>query len=267
MRGLKSSGGRLDDRRYRRAQRVQASMTEEFDKAEILKQLEDGTLEMEGLVPWGSNYTFLVRVEHREGEFEAIYKPSRGERPLWDFARGSLSLRERAAFLVSEKLGWCLVPPTVLRDGPHGWGSVQYFVDHDPEVHYLSLQGQFEDQMMRIALFDVLANNADRKAGHVLMGSNGRIWAIDHGVCFHSEYKLRSVIWEYAGNQIPDKLMTDLVAFESWLCYGTDPALEELKTLLSTREMTALQRRLERLIKQSLFPVPGPGRHYPWPLV
>ncbi len=242
-------------------------MADEFNSVTILKQLEDGALEMEGLIPWGSNYTFLVRVTHADGQFEAIYKPNQGERPLWDFARGTLSSRERAAFLASEKLGWYLVPPTILRDGPHGWGSLQYFVEHDPELHYLRIQGQYDDQLMRVALFDVLTNNADRKSGHVLVGLDKRIWAIDHGVCFHRDYKLRSVIWEYAGQPIPDRLVADLVAFESWLCYGTDSTSEELKELLSPHEISAMRRRAERLIEQCLFPIPGPGRHYPWPLV
>ena len=159
------------------------------------------------------------------------------------------------------------MPPTVLRDGPHGRGSLQYFVEHDPDLHYLSIQGQYDDQIMRVALFDVLANNADRKSGHVLVGPDDRIWAIDHGVCFHRDYKLRSVIWEYAGQPIPEQLVADLVAFESWLCYGNDSFLEELKSLLSPPEIAALQQRLEQLIKRCLFPFPGPGRHYPWPLV
>jgi hypothetical protein len=244
-----------------------SGMADEFDNVTILKQLEVGALEMEGLIPWGSNYTFLVNVTHADGQFEAIYKPNQGERPLWDFARGSLSSRERAAFLASEKLRWDLVPPTILRNGPQGWGSLQYFVDHDPDLHYLRIQGQYDDQIMRIALFDVLANNADRKAGHVLVGLDERIWAIDHGVCFHRDYKLRTVIWEFAGRPIPEHLLSDLVAFESWLCYGTDSTLEELKELLSPQEVSAMRRRVERLIEQCLFPIPGPGRHYPWPLV
>lgn len=242
-------------------------MAERLESATILDLLEQGELEMEGLVPWGSNYTFLVRVVHELAEMDAIYKPSRGERPLWDFARGTLCLRERAAYVVSEAIGWQLVPPTILRDGPHGWGSVQYFVAHDTQQHYLTLEGRFTSQAQRIALFDVLINNADRKSGHVLLGEDGHLWAIDHGVCFHADYKLRSVIWEFAGEPIPPQQLQALVKLQSELCYADSPIYAELNQLLSRQETAALQERLERLIQSGLFPKPGPGRHYPWPLV
>lgn len=235
--------------------------------AEILDILEKGQLEMERLVPWGSNYTFLVHIVHDEGQIDAIYKPSKGERPLWDFTRGTLCLRERAAYIISEILGWHVVPPTILRNGPHGWGSLQYYVEHDPEEHYLTLQGHRVDQIQIIALFDALINNADRKSGHVLLGTDDRLWAIDHGVCFHTEYKLRSVIWEFAGQPIPDYIMTSLVDFQSWLCNGDDPPYAELSQLLDPKELKALSHRLQRLIEEGCFPHPGSGRHYPWPLV
>lgn len=242
-------------------------MADELKTATILELLEQGKLEMEGLVPWGSNYTFLVHIAHETLQADAIYKPTRGERPLWDFPRGSLGPRERAAYLVSERLGWGLVPPTILRDGPHGWGSVQYFVEHDPDEHYLTFEGQHDEQAQRIALFDVLINNADRKSGHVLLGSNGRLWAIDHGVSFHADYKLRTVIWEYAGTPIPEDAWQGLIRFQAALCYDEAPARAELRELLSDREMQALEERLDRLISEGIFPHPGPGRHYPWPLV
>lgn len=242
-------------------------MSDKVPTAGILNILEHGQLQMEGLVSWGSNYTFLVHMMHETGELDAIYKPGRGERPLWDFARGTLCLRERAAYLTSEALGWSIVPPTVLREGPHGWGSLQFFVDHDPQVHYLTIQGEYIEQCQKIALFDVIINNADRKSGHVLLGDDGRIWAIDHGVSFHDEYKLRSVIWDFAGQSFPVKLKDALVAFQSWLCYGNDPILKELGQLLDTTEMVALEARLRSLIENGIFPQPGPGRHYPWPLV
>lgn len=235
--------------------------------AAILNILEKGRLEMEGLVPWGSNYTFLVHIAHDNGQIAAIYKPSKGERPLWDFARGTLCLRERAAFIISEILGWHVVPPTILRNGPHGWGSFQYYVEHDPQEHYLTLQGHRVDQLQIIALFDAIINNADRKSGHVLLGADDRLWAIDHGVCFHADYKLRSVIWEFAGQPIPDYIVTSLVAFQSWLCKGNDPVHTELSQLLDPQELDALGHRLQRLIKEGIFPHPGSGRHYPWPLV
>jgi len=242
-------------------------MVESTSKTVILDILEQGQIEMEGLVPWGSNYTFLVRVSGDGDTIDAIYKPSKGERPLWDFARGTLCLRERAAYLTGEALGWHLVPPTILRDGPHGWGSLQYFVEHDPNEHYLTLKDRYIDQARRIALFDVLINNADRKSGHVLLTDDDRLWAIDHGVCFHPEYKLRSVIWDFAGEPIPEDLLASLVAFHSWLCYRKHPAYLELSQVLEAQEMEALNERAKWLIEGKIFPQPGPGRHYPWPLV
>ncbi len=242
-------------------------ITEDPSLFTTIQTLEKGELAMEGLVPWGSNYTFLVRLQSGKTEIEAIYKPGRGERPLWDFAKGTLCLRERAAYLISEALQWHLVPPTILRQGPHGRGSLQNFVEHDPDQHYLTIQGQFKDQVQRIVLFDAIINNADRKSGHVLVGEGGRLWAIDHGVSFHREYKLRTVIWEYAGESIPGDLLEDVIAFQYWLCYRNDPVHDELQKLLDHTEMASMIQRVEELIRQGTFPVPGPGRPYPWPLV
>jgi hypothetical protein len=229
--------------------------------------LENGQIELDGLVPWGSNYTFLVQVVNGTREVNAIYKPSQGERPLWDFASGTLSLRERAAFLVSEMLGWHFVPPTVLREGPHGFGSVQFFVDHDPKKHYLTIREEIRNQAQAFALFDILINNADRKSGHVIQDDNGQLWLIDHGVCFHSEYKLRSVIWDFSGDPIPKLLLDDLNKFQSIICSNNNQHWIELNELLSSREIAAFQARFERLIQTGNFPQPGQGRHYPWPLV
>jgi hypothetical protein len=237
------------------------------ETAAILAALHGGTVEVEGLVPWGSNYTFLAHISHAKGDIDAIYKPSKGERPLWDFARGTLCRRERAAFLVSQALDWHIVPPTVLRDAPLGWGSLQHFVDHDPQEHYLTLQGRFLEQAQRIALFDVLINNADRKSGHVIVGTGDRLWAIDHGVCFHADYKLRSVIWDFSGEAIPVGMLECLVAFKARLADAADPLRTELEELLSPRELSALEQRLDHLLEGGIFPMPGPGRHYPWPLV
>lgn len=242
-------------------------MSENSTADQLLDMLNSGELEVEGLVPWGSNYTFLVRVCAEQGEIEAIYKPGRGERPLWDFPKGTLCLRERAAYLVSEALSWHLVPPTILRKGPQGRGSLQYFVAHNPEEHYLTFQGQFLEQLQKISLFDVIINNADRKSGHVLLGDDDRLWAIDHGVCFHTDYKLRTVIWEFAGEPIPASLATDLKAFQKWLDVADSELYQQFCTLLTTNEIAALSNRLQRLINRNIFPNPGPGRHYPWPLV
>lgn len=242
---------------------------------EILKLLEFGSLDVEGFLPWSSNYTFLVHVNNGDGEAYAVYKPQQGERPLWDFAQGTLCHRERAAYIVSRELGWDNVPPTVVREGPHGIGSVQLFIEHDPDSHYFTFEGKsdYRLQLQRIALLDTIINNADRKGGHVLLESNGngaqedRLWAIDHGVCFHTSYKLRTVIWEFAGTPIPQPLMEDLQNYKQRLTrelHEGDPLLVQL---LSRAEISALLERLERLIQRAAFREPGPGRHYPWPPV
>lgn len=238
-----------------------------FTKEQALELLEEGRLELEGLISWGSNYTFLGNVCQGPLEMAVIYKPRKGERPLWDFPAGTLCLRERAAFLVSEALGWNLVPPTVLRDGPHGWGSVQQFVEHDPDVHYFSFQGQYQEQLQQIVLFDLLVNNADRKGGHVLLDEDEHLWSIDHGICFHPDHKLRTVIWEFAGMPIPPDQMATLERLRQRLTDDDNVAIRQLEELLSEREMRALKDRLQKLLKQATFPHPGPGRHYPWPPV
>ena len=232
----------------------------------VLALLAQGTLELEGLMPDSSNYTFLVRLSDGEIEGLGIYKPRRGERPLWDFPRGTLCKREAAAYLLSDALGWQLVPPTVLRDAePHGFGSVQLFVDADPQAHYFSLQGSFDDTFQRIAAFDILANNADRKGGHILLGNEGRLWAIDHGITFHAEPKLRTVIWEYAGSPIPPELVEDIAALAGRLENDDDPLRTALRELLDRHEIDALRRRTDRLLKRPLFPYPGSNRSMPWP--
>ncbi|MFQ5399444.1 MAG: SCO1664 family protein [Anaerolineae bacterium] len=246
-----------------------------MDAAEILQLLATGELELEGYLPWSSNYTFLARVCADLDEVKAVYKPRRGERPLWDFVQGTLYRRERAAFLVSKALGWDLVPPTVLRDGPHGPGSLQLFIEHDPEIHYFTFEGhpRFRRPLQQIALLDMVINNADRKGGHVLLEETGdpthpdRVWAIDHGVCFHSNYKLRTVIWEFSGQPIPPPLLADLAALKTKLSGNEEDLLFQLRQLLTGVEVTALQQRVARLLKQGRFWEPGVGRHYPWPPV
>lgn len=243
--------------------------------AEILQLLQLGTIDVEGFLPWSSNYTFLVRVFDEQRECFAVYKPRQGERPLWDFAQGTLCQREEAAYIVSEALGWHLVPPTVVREGPHGTGSVQYFIEHDPDCHYFTFEGkaEYRRQLQQIVLLDTLINNADRKGGHILLeqstppSQNGRLWAIDHGVCFHASYKLRTVVWEFAGMSIPADLRADLVAFSEFLGDDLHGVRARLKGLLTEHEVAALESRLERLIGRSAFWQPGPGRHYPWPPV
>ncbi|MBL8147717.1 MAG: SCO1664 family protein [Anaerolineae bacterium] len=234
---------------------------------QILKILERGTFAEEtGLLRWSSNYTFLVTICLDDTELSAIYKPRRGERPLWDFPDGTLCLRERAAWLTSEALGWSLVPPTVLREGPRGIGSLQFFVEHDPEQHYFTLDETFAPQLIRLSLFDVVANNADRKGGHCLLDATGRVWGIDHGLTFHAEHKLRTVIWDFAGQPILAPLLDDLSALEASIATASSYR-QELATLLSADEIAALATRIRRLLKTGTFPRPGPGQNYPWPPV
>lgn len=218
-----------------------------------------------GVIPWSSNYALLVSVSKGEMEVLAIYKPADGERPLWDFPVGTLYLREYAAYLLSEALNWRLVPPTVLRDGIYGPGSLQIFIDSDPEEHYLNIYPRHADDFRRIALFDVVANNADRKAGHCLIDANDHMWSIDHGICFHTEPKLRTVIWEFAGEPIPADDLEDLKALARAL-QPERPLWRDFRRLLHEREVWAMRARLERLIADAHFPHPNPHRrNHPWP--
>lgn len=240
----------------------------ELNVAAVLALLAQGELDVQGMLPWSSNYTLLTAVRGEGLQGLAVYKPQRGERPLWDFTRGTLCQREVAAYLLSAALGWNLVPPTVLRDGPYGIGSVQLFIDADQEAHLFTMQkeGGFEDTIERLAVFDVLANNADRKSGHCLKGNDGRLWAIDHGICFHAENKLRTVLWDYAGKPLRPDLLADLVGLRASLNGGGN-LTELFGGLLAADELRALRRRLDRMIDTGKHPDPGPGRNIPWPPV
>jgi uncharacterized repeat protein (TIGR03843 family) len=236
----------------------------------IIDLLTHGQIEARELLPWGSNYTFLVGVKQADLESLAVYKPRDGERPLWDFPEGTLCQREVAAFAVSQLLDWLIVPPTVLRDGPHGLGMLQFYIDCDPNEHYFTLRDteEFTDQFKQIVLFDLLINNADRKSGHCLRDARDHIWAIDHGVCFSVEPKLRTVMWDYAGQPIPIGLLDDLKSFRARLNDPRDPAMVALAQLLDRREISALKRRADQLIETGCFPKPLPGyRQIPWPPV
>ena len=219
-------------------------------------------------MPYSSNYTLLCSAEYQGTKLLAVYKPRRGERPLWDFPRGTLCQREVAAYLLSEGLGFSLVPPTVLRDGPYGVGSVQLFIDADPEAHLFTMQqeGGYERAIQQLVLFDIVANNADRKSGHCLKGNDGRLWAIDHGICFHDEYKLRTVLWDYISEPIPEEDLKALEQLREQLKPATDLS-QMFEELLSAAEVRALRRRVERLLRTGLYPAPGPGPNIPWPPV
>lgn len=235
---------------------------------QVLDVLSQGRMEERGLLPYSSNYSFLITVCKDELELPAVYKPRRGENPLWDFPSGTLCQRETAAYVVSAALDWGLVPPTVLREGTRGIGSVQFFIDCDPDIHYFSMQEDalYALDLRRLALFDALINNADRKSGHCLYGAERRMWAIDHGICFHSEYKLRTVIWEYSGQLIEPELLDDLDRLRQALDAEESGLSRALSALLSGPEQGALRRRLERLLFRGCYPSPPPHqRNFPWP--
>ena len=247
---------------------MDSSQPTELSVASILTLLATGDLDVQGMLPWSSNYTLLATIRNDGLEGLAVYKPRRGERPLWDFPRGTLCQREVAAYLISESMGWGLVPPTILRDGPYGVGSVQLFIDADQEAHLFTMQkeGGFDQVIERLAVFDVLANNADRKSGHCLKGNDGRLWAIDHGICFHVESKLRTVLWDYAGQPLARGILDDLRALRDQFD-AKDASFEMLESLLAADEVRALRRRLDRLIETGKHPEPGLGRSVPWPPV
>jgi len=231
-----------------------------------LAALRNEPLEVVGLLPYASNYTFLARLAD-DSEQLVIYKPTRGERPLWDFPHGTLAAREAAAYLVSEAAGWGIVPPTALRgDGPLGGGSVQVFIEHDPDLHYFILRETRLDDFEIFAAFDVVTNNADRKAGHLLQDAGGRLWGVDHGLTFNVEDKLRTVIWEFADRKVSDEAMANLRALSRSLEEGGG-LRAQLAELLADDEIAALAARVTLLLRTGAYPQPGGHRPYPWPLV
>ena len=232
---------------------------------ELIELLQHGEITVKGRMPWSSNATFLTEVCSNENVTLAVYKPARGERQLWDFPSG-LGKREVAAYELSEALGWGIVPETILRrEGPMGEGSLQRFVAADFEQHYFTLfedeNERWHDELRRVCVFDLLANNTDRKSGHCLLGEDGKIYAIDNGLSFHAEFKLRTVIWEFGGEDIPESLLDDVARFVE---DGVPPALAEL---LDPFERDALLARGHALVNERRFPIDGTGRRYPWPLV
>jgi uncharacterized repeat protein (TIGR03843 family) len=230
--------------------------------AEVLERADVRDMK---LLPSGSNYVFVVALEDPEaGSGAAIYKPRRGEAPLWDYPDGTLYRRERAAYLLSEALGWRLVPPTVVRDGPHGVGAVQLHIDHRPRHNYFTIKEDRQDDLRRMALFDLIANNGDRKGGHCLIDHDGWLWGIDHGLTFHQQGKLRTVIWDFVGEPISTALLEDVERLQRKLeC--VDAAVAELDAMLEKGERKALRQRVERILTARRFPEPPPWRPVPWP--
>jgi uncharacterized repeat protein (TIGR03843 family) len=226
----------------------------------IKTALEIGDYQLKGQFMLGSNYTFFVDVHHEGETYQAVYKPIKGEQPLWDFPDNSLAQREVAAYLLSEQLGLHFVPFTTLReDGPHGPGSLQQYINYDVEYHYFNFSDEDKQLLKPVMFFDVLVNNADRKGSHVFFeDGTHKLYVIDHGICFHEENKLRTVIWDFAGQTIPDELLAPLSQTDTWSAL--------LESYLSPREITALQRRADRLCNSKVFPrTPRDRRAFPYP--
>lgn len=221
-------------------------------------------------IPYASNYVFLLELQHDDAPDlgYAVYKPGRGEHPLWDFPP-NLYRREVAAYQLSSALGWNLIPPTVEReqDLEYGIGSLQAYIPTDYSCTFFELREQYADDMRRFALFDWMANNADRKGGHILKGMGDQLWGIDNGLSFHEDEKLRTVIWDYAGEPIAPALIADVEALIPSLEVG-GMAAASLEGFLSDGEIELLRQRAARALEEGCLPAPPPGRRaYPWPLV
>jgi uncharacterized repeat protein (TIGR03843 family) len=239
------------------------------DKTFIIKALQEGQLDLQGQFMLGSNYTFLAQLAFLDQVFPVVYKPARGEMPLWDFPAHTLAKREAAAFEVGEGLGWNLVPPTIFRkQGPLGPGSLQFFILHNPEEHYFTFSDDEKQQLRQTVVFDLLINNADRKGGHILRDNENRFWLIDHGVCFHTDDKLRTIIWDFAGEPIPNDLVFSLQTLVDKLAKADSNTYQNLRQLLNKSELAALLRRARNIVADAVFPNPTQARRfYPWPPV
>lgn len=214
-------------------------------------------------LPWGSNYSFAVLVSiPNEDAILSVYKPRRGEVPLWDFPDGTLYLREYASYLLSQFLGWDFIPTTVIREGPYGVGTVQLYVDPDEEVDYDRLHAEHRADLQRIAVFDLIANNADRKHSHILRDRNGKVWGIDHGLTFNAVPKLRTVLWEFCGEPFPPDVRAHLASI-----VRDSQRMAALHALLSPylaeEEVTVTIQRLRRVAEMGTYPMLNPHRNYP----
>ncbi len=235
----------------------------ELGRDDLLRLFEHGEMEIEGRMPYSSNATLLVQVRLEELEHRAIYKPAQGERPLWDFPDG-LYKREAAMFRLADQLGWDVIPPTTVVDGPFGEGSVQAFVNGDFSEHYFTLMeaGVGRGDLERLCVLDLIGNNTDRKSGHCILGVDGRVYGIDHGLAFHAQFKLRTVMWDFVGDPIPADIVA---AVDQFVTRGPRTDLAEL---LDRFEVDAMMARAKAILKAPYFPTDDTdGRRYPWPLV
>lgn len=229
---------------------------------DAIEILAAGEIEILGQMPYSSNSTFLVDISHPDALLQGIYKPHAGERYLWDFPDG-LYRREVAAYELSRALGWDLVPPTIERDGPHGVGSLQLFVPARFEEHYFTLRDDpaHTPWFMRLCAFDLISNNTDRKSGHCLIDEHDHLWAIDNGLSFHAEFKLRTVIWDWSDDPVPAEALADLLTLVD------DGLPDRVANLLDVFERDAVVARANALVREGRFPVDHSGRRVPWPLV
>jgi uncharacterized repeat protein (TIGR03843 family) len=237
------------------------------DDGPALELLTEGALKVEGRLVAASNATLYCSVRLRGQTAACVYKPVAGERPLWDFPLGTLAGREVAAYQVSRAAGWDIVPPTVMRDGPYGLGMCQLWIDADAGADLVALARSRDQPRLRdMAVFDAVVNNADRKIGHLLPVSDGRLYGCDHGVCFGEEYKLRTVLWQWRGQKLPGRALAALASLERELDGGTLATV--LPGLLSADEVAATRARIELLIKHRVHPYPPENwPAVPWPPV
>jgi uncharacterized repeat protein (TIGR03843 family) len=225
--------------------------------------LQVGTVKVEGRLVDASNATLLTEIELAGEVVRAIYKPISGERPLWDFQSGTLAFRERAAYLISEAMGFHLVPLTILRDGPFGMGAFQIWIEIDESIDLALYYREVNEHLRKVALFDAVINNTDRKIGHLLPSQTGNLFICDHGVTFHEEDKLRTVLWQWSGHPLSEDELATLRNLRDSIKVQQ---IAELSHLLSAVEIEALEMRIERLIAEAIFPEPNPDRpSVPWP--
>ena len=233
-----------------------------MDRDAALTLLRESEITAAELVPWGSNYTFGVALTTATGrEHLGIYKPKAGEAPLHDFPSGTLYRREQASFLLSQRLGWDIVPPTVVRDGPHGVGSLQLYIE--PNVDLADSTGYWMQpvrEIERLVLFDHVANNADRKIGHCLLDQTGKVWGIDHGLTFNHVPKLRTVLWQFIGQPVD----TDLLCGLQTLLDDEGEVRLELSEWLAANELDALLRRVRAFVDDPVYPGLSPRRNVPY---
>ncbi len=235
------------------------------DEGATLELLTVGSLEVEGRLVEASNATLYCTISRSGSTAACVYKPVAGERPLWDFPDGTLAGREIAAYAVSKAAGWDIVPPTVYRDGPFGPGMCQLWIDADESVDLVALARSSGDARLRqMAVFDAVVNNADRKIGHLLPTVGGHLYGCDHGVCFGSEYKLRTVLWQWRGERLPAAALAALERLRALLADGE--LATELAAWLSSAEVAATVRRVDMLLKHQVHPLPpADWPAVPWP--